>query len=107
MSTPKPQEGKSGGSYVEKHICAKCGKKHESKCLVSTGNCYSCGNSGRMKRDFPKLKAQGRETAQSQESSPNSDAPKKNHFYALQSRGDGERSPDVITGESPKGGFMV
>ena len=41
--------------------------------------------SGHRKREFPMLKAQGRENAQAQTSAPNHDAPKKNYFYALQS----------------------
>ncbi|KAH0784229.1 hypothetical protein KY290_003827 [Solanum tuberosum] len=97
VSTPKPQEARGGGPYVEKPICAKCGRKHEGKCLVGTGNCYGCGKSGHMRRDCPMLKTQGRENAQAQASGPNPDAPKKNHFYALQSRGDQESSPDVVT----------
>jgi len=83
VSTPKPQEARGGGPYVEKPICTKCGRKHEGKCLVGTGNCYGCGKSGHMRRDCPMLKAQGRENAQAQASGPNPDAPKKNRFYAL------------------------
>ena len=83
VSTPKTQEARGGGHYVEKHICTKCGRKHEGKCLVGTGNCYGCGKSGHMRRDCPMLKAQGRENAQAQASGPNPDAPKKNSFYAL------------------------
>ena len=44
------------------------------------------------------MKAQGREDAKAQASALNSDAPKKNQFYALQSRGDQENSPNVVTG---------
>lgn len=43
VSTPKPQEGKGGGSYIEKPLNAKYGRKHDGKCLVGTGNCNSCG----------------------------------------------------------------
>ena len=57
VSTPNPQEGKGGGSYVENPLCSKCGIKHYGKCLVDRGNFYGCGNSGQMKRDFPKMKA--------------------------------------------------
>ena len=63
-STPKSQEGKGSGPYVEKSTCAKYGRKHEGKCLVSTRNCYSCGKYGNMKRDFLMMKDQGRENAQ-------------------------------------------
>lgn len=41
-----------------------------------------------MKKDFLMIKAQGRKNAQSKASSPNHDATKKNHFFALCSRGD-------------------
>ncbi|XP_015087003.1 uncharacterized protein LOC107030124 [Solanum pennellii] len=86
--TPNPQEGKGGGSYVEKPLCSKCGRKHDGKCLVGTGNFYGCGKSGHMKRDGPMMKTQGRESSQAQASAPNLDAPKKNRFYALQSLSD-------------------
>ena len=76
-SKPMHQEGKGSGPYVEKPICAKCGK---CKCLVSTGNCYGCGKSGNMKIDCPLMKAEERENAQAQASAPNPDAPKKNHI---------------------------
>ena len=56
VSTPKPQEGKGGYSYVEKPLCSKCGIKHDGKCLVGTGNCYGCGKSGNLKRDCLMMK---------------------------------------------------
>jgi len=80
VTNPKPQGGNSTISYVERPSCAKCGKKHDGK------------------RDCPMLRSQGREGKQVPPSGSNSDAPKKNHFYALQSRGDQESSPDVVTG---------
>lgn len=43
---PKPHEIKGSNPYIEKPICAKCGTKHEGKCLVGTGNCYGCGKGG-------------------------------------------------------------
>ena len=42
------------------------------------------------------MKARGMENSQAQSSAPNHDAPKKNHFYVVQSRGDQESSPDVV-----------
>ena len=65
---------------------------------MGMGNFYSCGKSEHMKRDCPMMKSQARENAQVQESFPNPDAPKKNHFYALRSRDDQEESPNVVTG---------
>ena len=83
---------------MEKPICAMCGRKYEGKYLVGMGNYYSYGKSDHMMRYCPMMSSQGRENAQAQESAPNPDAPKKNHFYALRSRGNQEDSPDVVTG---------
>ena len=41
-STSKPKEEKGSGTYVEKPISAKCGRKHEGIYLVCTENCYGC-----------------------------------------------------------------
>ena len=57
VSTPKPQEGKGGYSYVEKPLCSKCGIKHDGKCLVGTGNFYGRGKSGHLKRDCLMIKS--------------------------------------------------
>ncbi|WMV49836.1 hypothetical protein MTR67_043221 [Solanum verrucosum] len=84
VSNPNPKGGNSGSSYVERPSCTKCGKKHESKCLVGTDGCFSCGKSSHMKRDCPMLKVQGREGKQVPPSGSNPDA-KKNRLYALQS----------------------
>ena len=43
-------------------------------------------------------KAQGKESNQAQARGPNSDAPKKNHFYALRYRCDQVDPYDVVTG---------
>ena len=80
VSTPNPQEGKGGCSYVEKPLCAKCGRKHDGKCLVCTSKCYDCGKSGHMKRYFPMMKAQGRQNAQEQANAPISDVTIKEPF---------------------------
>ncbi|XP_049345496.1 uncharacterized protein LOC125810024 [Solanum verrucosum] len=97
VSNPKPQGGNSGGSYVARPNCAKCGRKHDGKCLVGSDDCYGCGKSGYTMRDFPMLMAKGREGKQAPPSGSNSNASKQNHFYALQSRGDQESSSNVVT----------
>ena len=38
VSTPKPQEGKGAGSYVENPLCSKCGRKCDGKGIDGTGN---------------------------------------------------------------------
>ncbi|WMV38090.1 hypothetical protein MTR67_031475 [Solanum verrucosum] len=78
--------------------CAKCCKKYDGKCHVDMGAFYVCCKSWYQLKNCPTFAARGREDKQTPPSSSNSDASKKNHFYALQSRGDQERSPNVVTG---------
>lgn len=54
VSNPKPQVGNDSYSYVA--TCAKCGKRHDGKCLVGTDGCFGCGNSGDKMRDCLMLK---------------------------------------------------
>ena len=68
------------------------------KCLLGMKNCFGCGKSSHLVRDYPMAKTQGRESNQAQTSGLNSDAPKKNHYYTLKSRGHLEDSPNVVTG---------
>ncbi|KAH0712114.1 hypothetical protein KY289_008073 [Solanum tuberosum] len=69
VSNPKPQGGNGGGFSLARSTCTKCGKKHD-----------------------------GKEGNQAPPSGSNSNVPKQNHFYALQTRGDQESSPDVVIG---------
>ena len=48
-------------------------------------------------RDCPNLNSQDKSCHQAQ-ASGSSDAPKKHHFYALDSTGEKQTSPDVVTG---------
>ena len=59
-----------------------------SKYLAGTNNCFGFANSCSYGEDYPMAKTQGRESNQSQKSGLNSDAPKKNLFNVLKSRGD-------------------
>uniref|UniRef100_M1DCG5 Gag-pol polyprotein n=1 Tax=Solanum tuberosum TaxID=4113 RepID=M1DCG5_SOLTU len=54
--------------------------------------------SGHQLIDCPTRTGKGREDNQVHPSGSNSDAPKKNRFYSLQSRSDQEGSLDVVTG---------
>ncbi|KAH0658259.1 hypothetical protein KY289_027007 [Solanum tuberosum] len=101
----KSQGGNSGGSSMESPNCAKCGKKHDSKCLAGMGVCYGCGKSGHQLKDCPTRTENWREDKQTPQSGSNFDAPKKNRFYALQARRDQQSSPDVVT-EWKGGNFM-
>ncbi|XP_049360185.1 uncharacterized protein LOC125824884, partial [Solanum verrucosum] len=58
----------------------------------------SRADDGNSSKGLPYAKGSRKGNVQAQASGPNPDAPKKNRFYALQSRGDQESSPDVVTG---------
>uniref|UniRef100_M1DW40 Gag-pol polyprotein n=1 Tax=Solanum tuberosum TaxID=4113 RepID=M1DW40_SOLTU len=60
VSNPKPQGGNSGGSYVNRPNCAKCGRKHDVKCLVGIDRCFTCGKIGNKMRNYPMIKVKGR-----------------------------------------------
>uniref|UniRef100_M1DP11 Gag-pol protein n=1 Tax=Solanum tuberosum TaxID=4113 RepID=M1DP11_SOLTU len=59
--------------------------------------CLGCGKSGHKMRDCPMLTAKGRQGKQAPPIGLDSNAPKQNRFYALQTRGEQEGSPDVVT----------
>ncbi|XP_069150268.1 uncharacterized protein [Solanum lycopersicum] len=95
-SNPKPKKGKSTGSPIEKLTCGKCGKKQYGDCLKRTDNCFGCGKSGNKVRDCPNVRVQDNGNDQDQASGSN-EAPNKNRFYALRSRGEQETSPGLVT----------
>ncbi|XP_015075527.1 uncharacterized protein LOC107019620 [Solanum pennellii] len=99
MSNPKPNKGKDTRSTNKKPTCAKCGKGHLGECLVGTKNCFRCGKSGHKVRDCPNIKVQEKGSGQTK-ASGSKDAPKKNDFYALCSRGEKETFSDVMNGMS-------
>jgi len=51
VSNPKPQEGNGSGSLLP--TCAKCGIKHEGKCLAGSNACFGCGKMDQNIRDCP------------------------------------------------------
>uniref|UniRef100_M1D974 Zinc knuckle family protein n=1 Tax=Solanum tuberosum TaxID=4113 RepID=M1D974_SOLTU len=85
VSTPRSQ-GKGSESLWP--TCSRCGKRHEGKCLAGRDGCYGCGESGHMKKDFPKAKATIREGKQVASSCGDDEPLKRNRFYALQSKDD-------------------
>ena len=59
-----------------------------SDCLIGMKICFSCGKRGHKLRDFPNLNGQNKGSGKAQSSVSNVDAPNKNHFYSLHSRGE-------------------
>ncbi|WMV49991.1 hypothetical protein MTR67_043376, partial [Solanum verrucosum] len=60
VSTPKSQGVSGSGSHVIRPTCARCGNKHNGKCLAGTKGCYGCGRNDHLVSDCPVLKARGR-----------------------------------------------
>ena len=96
VSNCKSQKGRGTTSPIKKQPCGNCGKKHWGDCLLGTENFFGCGKSCHKVTDFPNLK--GQEKGSVQASCSSVENPKKNRFYALRSKGEQERSPDVVTG---------
>ena len=95
MSNPKPKKGKGTSSPTEKPTRGKYGKKHYGDSLKGTNNCFGCGKSGHKVRDCTNVMVKG--SVKSQASGSN-EAPIKNRFYALFSRGKQETFLDMVTG---------
>ena len=76
----------------ERPPCRKCGKLHGGECIMGTNTCYSCGKPSHMVKDCPirRSQEQGKERVQS--NGPSEEAPRRQRFFALKSRGAEEGS---------------
>ena len=98
-SNPMSQNGRSGNLPCGKLTYDKCSKKHSCEFLMGTGNFFGCVKDGHKVRDCPNMSIQAKRSINDQSSVPNSDAPKRNYFYALRSRGKQEESRNVVTSQ--------
>ncbi|XP_049378133.1 uncharacterized protein LOC125842894 [Solanum stenotomum] len=101
VSNPKPQ---GDGNRPSMPTCAKCGRNHEGKCLAGSNSCFGCGKTDQKIRNCPSVAKNEGDTRRRGQPYPSSgpscsgaSAPKKNCFYAVQTRGDQENSPDEVT----------
>ncbi|XP_049365731.1 uncharacterized protein LOC125830597 [Solanum verrucosum] len=53
MSNPNHEGGNGSGSLLP--TCAKCGRKHEGKCLAGSNACFGCGKMDHKIRDCPSI----------------------------------------------------
>ncbi|XP_049382835.1 uncharacterized protein LOC125847211 [Solanum stenotomum] len=85
--------------------CARCGRKHAGECLAGSNACFGCGKMDHKIRHCPLIAKNGGDSLRRAQPYPSSgpsglgtSAPKQNRFYALQTHGEKEGSPDVVTG---------
>ena len=78
-------------------MCGNCGKKQLDECVVGMNSFYGCGKGGHMVKDCPNVRGQVKGSSKTELSGPRSEAPKRNSFYALKTRGEQESSLDVVT----------
>ena len=61
--------------------------------LYENNNCYGCEKGVHMVKYRPNVRSQGKRNNQDQSTNPSSEAPKRNHLYALKARGEQESFP--------------
>ena len=92
---------KSQGEEVEIHLVRNLlvpsvVKKHMGECLME--RVIALVVESHKVRDYPMIKAKGKDSIQAQANVPDPDAPKKNNFYARLSRVEQEDSTNVVSG---------
>ena len=85
MGNEERDPNQSGGHSSERTRYPTCGKQHLGKCHAGTDGCFSSGNMGNKMRDFPNIKARGKEV---NKSSLDPNAPKNNTSYGMGARKD-------------------
>ena len=83
----------------ERPPCRKCGKLHGGECMMGTNACYYCGKPGHMVKDCPSRRSQEQGKERVQPNSLSEEAPRRQWFFALKSRGAGEGTSGEVSGE--------
>ncbi|XP_069150392.1 uncharacterized protein [Solanum lycopersicum] len=79
--------------------CRKCGKLHGGECMRGTNACYICGKLGHMVKDCPIRRSQEQGKKRVQSNGPSEEAPRRQRFFALKSRGAEEDTSGEVTCE--------
>ena len=67
--------------------------------MIGTNTCYKCGKSGHMVKDCLNRRSQEKGKKRVQPNGPSEEAPRRQRFFALKSRGAEEDTSGEVTGE--------
>ena len=79
-NNPRFYQEKGSGSLLAKSTYSNCGRIYYGKLLADMDGFYGCGKDGNKMRDYPVLKAKGREGKNVSPSVPYKSSQKKNRF---------------------------
>ncbi|TMX05733.1 hypothetical protein EJD97_002516 [Solanum chilense] len=71
----------------ERPHCRKCGKLHGGECMMGKNACCSCGKPGYMVKDCLNKRSQEQGKDRVQPNGTSEEAPRRQRFFALKSRG--------------------
>ena len=66
--------------------------------MIDSKACYSYGKPGHMMKDCPNRRSQEQGKERVQPNGPSEEAPRRQRFFALKSRGAGEGTPGEVSG---------
>ncbi|TMX04774.1 hypothetical protein EJD97_004778 [Solanum chilense] len=82
----------------ERPPCKKCGILHGGEGMMDSNACYSCGKPGYMIKDCPNRRIQEQGKERVQPNGPSEEGPRRQRFFALNSRGAGEGTSSEVSG---------
>ena len=78
--------------------CRKCGKFHGGEFWRGSNTCYSCLKLGHTMKDCPYMRGREKGKDKVQSNGPSIEAPRRQQFFALKSKGVGEDTSSDVSG---------
>ncbi|XP_015072666.1 DNA-binding protein HEXBP-like [Solanum pennellii] len=97
-SEPRVRRNSEVDTPQERPPCRKCDKLHGGECMMGSKACYCCGEPGHMMKDCPNKRGQEKGKEKCHPNSPSKEAPMRQQFFALKSRGAGEGTSGDVSG---------
>ncbi|XP_069154371.1 uncharacterized protein [Solanum lycopersicum] len=95
---PKVKRNSEVDTPQERPPCRKSDKLHGGECMMGSNACYSCGKQGHMMKDCSNKRGQENKKEKVQPNSPSEEAPRRQRFFALKSRGAREGTSGDFSG---------